>query len=332
MNKNFSTHNYLTWARKLRRTATLGLAASAVTASAALIQTRLYQVKKRELPILAPGAPDFRILHLADFHYTPYRHLEAHFIRQLANLHPDLVISTGDLLGSAQAWPALRPHLQPLLDFPGAYVFGSNDYYAPKPKSWLTYLGGPSSRHPRKQNPPTLPWPKLDRFLQAHSWKNLSNTTAELELEAKSSNTSTSSVWKWQIQLIGTDDAHINRDRFPNTESAKLTAKNSHTLRIGVTHAPYQRVLNAFVSAQADLILAGHTHGGQVCLPFIGALVTNCDLPRNYASGLHTWPPKNGSTSLNVSPGLGTSPYAPVRMFCRPEVTLLTLRAKPFSP
>ena len=83
-----------------------------------------------------------------------------------------------------------------------------------------------------------------------------------------------------------------------------------------------------------ELVLAGHTHGGQLCVPFAGALVTNCDLDRSRASGLHGWPGARPGTPggeesvwLHVSAGLGTSPYTPVRFACRPEASLLTLRA-----
>ena len=55
---------------------------------------------------------------------------------------------------------------------------------------------------------------------------------------------------------------------------------------IGVTHAPYRRVIDAMTYDGHDLIMAGHTHGGQVCVPFYGALVTNCDLDTRRAKGL----------------------------------------------
>jgi hypothetical protein len=67
--------------------------------------------------------------------------------------------------------------------------------------------------------------------------------------------------------------------------------------------------------------VAGHTHGGQVRLPFIGALVTNCSMPTRLARGLA----RLGRTYLHVSPGLGTGKYAPFRLLCRPEATLLEL-------
>ena len=53
-----------------------------------------------------------------------------------------------------------------------------------------------------------------------------------------------------------------------------------------MTHAPYRRVIDAMAYDGHDLIMAGHTHGGQVCVPFYGALVTNCDLDARRAKGL----------------------------------------------
>jgi uncharacterized protein len=93
-------------------------------------------------------------------------------------------------------------------------------------------------------------------------------------------------------------------------------------------------VLDQFAGDGYDAIFAGHTHGGQLRLPFAGALVTNCDLDTRRASGLHRHPADAepgtpGSAWLHVSAGLGTSPFAPVRFCCRPEATLLTLTPRP---
>ena len=96
---------------------------------------------------------------------------------------------------------------------------------------------------------------------------------------------------------------------------------------LGVTHAPYRRILDAFVDRGADLVLAGHTHGGQVCVPGYGALVTNCDIPRRQVRGDSQWTHEGRTAALEVSAGLGTSIWAPVRFACRPEATLLTLTA-----
>ena len=90
---------------------------------------------------------------------------------------------------------------------------------------------------------------------------------------------------------------------------------------IALTHTPENA--RELANAGASWILAGHTHGGQVCLPGIGTLATNCDLPRSQARGLSTW----GESELHVSAGLGTNPYTPIRLACRPEATLLTIHA-----
>lgn len=89
-------------------------------------------------------------------------------------------------------------------------------------------------------------------------------------------------------------------------------------------------MLDAFARDGYDAVLAGHTHGGQVCLPGGRALTTNCDLEPARARGVHRHPPASspgdpGSTWMHVGAGLGTSPYARVRIACRPEAVLLTL-------
>ena len=85
-------------------------------------------------------------------------------------------------------------------------------------------------------------------------------------------------------------------------------------------------MLDRFAADGYQLVMAGHTHGGQLCLPFYGAIVTNCDLDRSRAKGASRW---GANTQLHVSAGIGTSPFAPVRFCCRPEATLLTLVAAP---
>ena len=109
-------------------------------------------------------------------------------------------------------------------------------------------------------------------------------------------------------------------------------ADRSAEVRIGLAHSPEPRVLDRFAADGYDLLLCGHTHGGQLRVPFYGALVTNCGIDRERARWLHRWaeptPEHPSGTWLHVSAGLGTSPYAPVRFACPPEATLLTLTAR----
>jgi hypothetical protein len=90
----------------------------------------------------------------------------------------------------------------------------------------------------------------------------------------------------------------------------------------------YMLLMQGLNDKGAEVIFAGHTHGGQVCLPGGRALVTNCDLPTKYARGLAKLELNGKSFWLNVCAGLGHSIYAPIRLFCRPEIRLLTLTAK----
>jgi len=118
--------------------------------------------------------------------------------------------------------------------------------------------------------------------------------------------------------MAGTDDPHLGRDRYGRVAGP---ADPSAGLRLGVTHSPEPRILDAFAADGYELVLAGHTHGGQLRLPGIGAIVTNCGIDRGRVRWLSRW----DDSWLHVSAGLGTSPYAPVRFCCPPEATLLKL-------
>jgi predicted MPP superfamily phosphohydrolase len=300
------------------RTALLGGAlAGAACLAYARWEATSYRLRRVEVPILDAGQPDLRILHLSDLHMTPRRHRLQEWVASLAELRPDLVIVTGDFLAHEEAVDPVVESLEPLLDVPGAFVLGSNDYYAPRPINPFSYFAGPSDLHPMR---PELPWPDLVAQLTDAGWAHLPNERRML------------TVGDLVIELRGVDDPHIERDDYAMVAGSPDPDAD---LSIGVAHAPYLRVLDAMAADGVDLALAGHTHGGQVCIPGIGALVTNCDLDRSRASGLsaHARPlmefaPHDApDMALHVSAGLGTSPYAPIRFACPPEATLLTLTA-----
>ncbi len=282
----------------------VGVAAAGV-GYAAGYERQAFTLRRFTVPVLAPGAQPLRILHLSDLHLTPgQRHKQA-WVRSLAELEPDLVVDTGDNIAHPGAVDALVAALDGLLDRPGVFVMGSNDYFAPRPFNPARYLVGPSHRQPGR--PEELPHGRLRTTLGERGWVDLDNRRTVLAVDGRS------------VELVVVDDPHIGRDRYAHVAAP---ARGDVALTIGVTHAPYRRVLDAMAADGARLLLAGHTHGGQLCLPGIGALITNCDLPPRQAKGL--WPYADGSW-MHVSAGLGTSPYAPVRFACRPEASLLTM-------
>jgi predicted MPP superfamily phosphohydrolase len=238
----------------------------------------------------------------------PGQQKKQRWLRSLAALEPNLVVNTGDNLSSTASVPAVMEAFSGLLDLPGVFVMGSNDYFGPGLKSPLRYFL-PLDRLKLNTGPP-LPWPALrDGFVGA-GWVDLTNTRADVKVG--------SSV----IAFAGVDDPHL---RYDDLAAVSGPAAPKADLRIGVTHAPYLRVLDAFTRDGYDAILAGHTHGGQVRIPGYGALVTNCDLEPRRSRGLSRHEADGRRAWLHVSAGCGTSPYAPYRFACYPEATLLTL-------
>jgi len=283
----------------------VGAAALAVagTAYSAGIEVRRWTLRQSTLPVLPVGAAPLRILHISDLHMTPNQRSKQRWLAGLVDLEPDLVVNTGDNLAHPQAVPAVLRALQPLMTLPGVYVFGNNDYYGPKPKNPAHYL----LRTGKKIRGAPLPWADLRAAFSEHGWLDLSNTRRELTVAGR------------RVALAGVDDPHLRRDRYQRIAGS---ADRSADLRLGLTHSPEPRVLDAFAADGYDLVLAGHTHGGQLRLPGYGAIVTNCGLDRSRARGASRW---GAHTWLHVSAGLGTSPYAPVRFACPPEASLLTL-------
>lgn len=338
------------------RTATVTLAAAATGAVAglgyAMLEARAFTLRRYTLPVLPPGHDPLTVLHVSDIHLTRRQHRKLNWVQGLADFGPDLVISTGDSLAAGDAvQSALEAHRW-LLTRPGAFVLGSNDYFGPRRKNPARYLlpnGGKRHFHG-----PPLPTGDLIAGFRDAGWLDLTNARGSIEVRGT------------RVDLVGVDDPHLQLDRYARVSAP---ADPDAALTIGIAHAPYRRVLDAMAADGADLLLAGHTHGGQLCLPVIGTLVTNCDLPRGQARGLSRWPrpkdpddvragggpdggpdgpegdrlpaqsPAGGRTDgqaegrgpawLHVSAGVGTSPYAPVRFACRPEASLLTLVPRP---
>ena len=295
-------------------------AVGAIGAGAAIwgigIERYLFTIRVHELPILPAGSTPIRVLHLSDAHMAPWQRRKQGWIAALASLEPDLVVNTGDNLGHTDGLQGLRRAFDPLRGIPGVFVHGSNDHAAPSPRNPLRYFTGPS--HVKVSAEP-LDTRALDGYLTDElGWLNLNNAVGSLDVRGR------------RIDAFGVSDAHRGWDRLDALPDplAELRGDDAAAVTVGVTHAPYRRVLDTFTDLGADAIFAGHTHGGQVRVPGFGALVANCDIPLRQARGLSTWNHRGRTIPLNVSAGLGHSIYAPVRFACRPEASLLTLVAE----
>lgn len=286
-------------------------------AYASLVERNVFTVRNESIDVLEPGSPSIRVLHLSDIHLAPWQKRKVKWIRSLVSLRPDLIIVTGDSLGHADSVPELARALSVFEGTPGVFVHGSNDYFAPRMPNPFTYLFRPSQPD---QDGERIDTDGLDAVYSSLRWLDLNNASHRMTVNES------------PIVFTGTDDPHLDLDRLDivagSLDDALGRANEPVAAILGVTHAPYRRVLDALTTLGADAIFAGHTHGGQVCVPGFGALTTNSDLPLALARGMNVWNRFDRHAFLNVSAGIGTSIYAPVRFACPPEAVLITLSAK----
>jgi uncharacterized protein len=259
-----------------------------------------YRVVRHRLDILpvTAGRP-LLVLHLSDLHFVRRDPRKARFLSTLPP--PDITVVTGDFLAEPEAIDAAVDGVRPVRGrLASWFVLGSNDYFVPKPLNYLAYFRKRRKRRGARRGRA----PELVRALTADGWEEVTNVRHLVSLEGL------------DVELLGLDDAHIRRH-----DLRVAPRRAQERFGLAVMHSPDSAPEAAALGY--GLIVAGHTHGGQVRLPFVGALVTNCSMPRRLVSGLI----RMGNAVLHTSRGLGTSKYAPFRFWCRPEATYLELQA-----
>ncbi|WP_166986980.1 metallophosphoesterase [Canibacter zhoujuaniae] len=294
-----------------------GITGAAAATWATVIERNLFAVRQKEVAVLPSGAAPLRVAHISDLHLAPWQDRKIDWLRQQASLQPDIVVLTGDLTGHKESIEAVRYALKPLIEAAETTVFvhGSNDYYGPVFKNPLKYLKPHTAKKTKKQ--PDIDNDRLTAMLEDLGALNLNNRSAR------------SHVGEHEIEWLGLGDPHIKLDDTAaleaNLKENEISHQRGSALRFGVVHAPYANSLNELTDRGAQLIFAGHTHGGQLRIPGFGALTSNSDLPNAQARGLSVWYTAQNAAFLNVSAGLGTAITAPARFACRPEISLLTL-------
>ncbi len=269
-----------------------------------VVERRWYRLVRHRLDILpaeGAGPGSLTILHLSDLHFVAGDRRKAAFLAALPRA--DVTIVTGDFLAEPEAVETVVAAVEPVRGrLASWFVLGSNDYFVPRPLNYLRYFR--ADRAPRSARRGRSG--ELIAQLEADGWEHLRNLRRDVEIAGL------------PVELLGLDDAHINWH-----DSRAIPRSSPGRFGLAVMHSPDSAPESA--ACGYELIVAGHTHGGQVCLPVVGALVTNSTLPRRLASGLI----RMGSAVMYLSPGLGTSKYAPFRFLCRPEATLLELARRP---
>ena len=261
------------------------------------VERRWYRLARYRLDILpGGGSGSVRVLHLSDLHFVTEDRRKARFLASLPEA--DVTVLTGDILGEAEAVEAAAKALHAVRGRVASYfVLGSNDYFRPRRLNPIRYFirrshGGGVVGRSRD----------LVAALEADGWAHLKNRGTEFSMNGL------------RVEVGGLDDPHIHRH-----DIRTAIRREPDRFGLAVVHSPDP--VAELAALGYDLIVAGHTHGGQVRLPVVGALVTNSHMPRFLARGLS----RVGDAYVHVSPGLGTSKYAPFRFFCRPEATMLEL-------
>lgn len=280
-----------------------GLAAAGLAPVAyGFVEAKRFRIGRYQVPVLPPGANPITILQVSDFHLRPQNKRMIRFLKSLSLEEYDLVFATGDLLGGLDAVDDTLGILNGLRARTARMVvFGSSDYFAPVLKNYLDYFRK-RRRHGRVRNPTH----EFRRSLLAAGWLDMNNANVVMDVNGTN------------VHFTGLDDPYLkwdNRDLLGRDPAAELAVLVVHD------PAPYA---DAF-KAGYDLAVAGHTHGGQVRFPFVGAVVTNSTLPTSLAKGLS----RVGNSWLFVTPGVGTGKFAPFRFLCPPEASVLTLVPRP---
>lgn len=274
--------------RRLRR----GLLALAVLAALALFgywQCWGVTVTDTEVTLAAlpAGFDGLRIAHLSDLHGHEYGHHSSRLAGMVAEMKPDLIVITGDLVDRKSQLDTVAALIKQLTKTaPVYYVTGNHE--------WAAGCG-----------------PEAKALLKNCGATVLDNRFIALERDGDT------------IVLAGVDDPNGYADqKTPEALYAEIQAAHPGAFTILLAHR--NTLFGQYAAAGYDLVLSGHAHGGIVRLPFTDGLIgTDRRLFPTWTSGVY----REGESTLFVSRGLGnnTTPFPGFRLFNRPELAGLTL-------
>lgn len=236
---------------------------------------------------LDPDAPPVRVVHLTDTHIERSSYREANVVQRVNALEPDIVVLTGDYLNLSR------------LDDPV-----SAEHW----RQFVSQLHAPYGTYAVRGS--------VEPDLASMAWLVEGTEVTWLEQESV-----TVDVRGQAVTLAGVACSHRHAEDSARLDRA-LSGVSADAFTLLLYHSPDLIVQAA--EHEVDLYLTGHTHGGQLRLPFYGAIVTGSMYGKAYEAGLYS----EGATSMYVSRGIGFEgggmPRA--RFLCRPEIASLELR------
>lgn len=278
-------------------------AAGAVAAYSWYFEPNRFVQRKYHVQVPASVRKDLRILHLSDFHFFAGMETRKHFLHTLAPEPADLIFMTGDFIDYDSGIDLCLQALEPFTARFGKFaVLGNHDFFWLAPKNMLHATG----RIPlEKRNPNDVD--RLVSGLEAQGIHVLRNRRMEINADGLA------------LTLAGVDDPYLELDDIPATFAGY---EKQHPCLM-LAHAPerYQEL----AAHKVDMVFSGHTHGGQIRIPGVGALITRTEAPRSFADGFTPYE----NTLFYTTRGLGSSKITRPRLFCSPEVSWFTLSFTP---
>lgn len=283
--------------------------------------------------------PILTFLHLSDFHLRKNSKGKKlfKFVRSLNKLNVDFILITGDLTENDKNIEYLISMLSPLKAKYGKYaVFGVHDHYNKALVEFIRNMFKKKKRYKREND-------------VTYMAKRLKDIGIEV-LRNESRRINIGSYDMGDIEIIGLDDPIINKidivkafSHIDHIDSLKLLKKSDYKnayksifklkeekihkinnrgkLRIILMHTPDTNSIINLARKEVDIIFGGHTHGGQVRLPLVGAVVSGCKIKTKFASGLFYF----RNFVLYVTRGLGEGRYSQFRFYCQPEASLVKI-------
>ncbi len=250
-----------------------------------------YEIVNEKIPENFSG---YTIVQISDLHNEEFGKDNKRLIEKIKKTNPDIIVITGDLLDSYNTdIPKAEVFIKEVVKIaPTYYTTGNHEY-----RLYDDYV-------------------KFEETMKSAGVKVLHNESEVIEIDGQS------------IQLLGLDANMYYNGRFyvPNNENVQVheilnSLNNESTYSVLLSHRP--ELFDIYVGENIDLTLSGHTHGGQVRIPFIGGVIApnqNGLFPK-YDSGLFE---EDGSNMI-ISRGLGNSSF-PIRIFNQTEIVVVKLQ------
>jgi len=248
------------------------------------IQIERINIEIENLPEEFEGV---KIVHLTDFHSKGFGEREKKTVEIIREINPDFIFITGDFVDhSTEDWDSCQKFWRELSHQHQGKIFGVLGNH----EHWIK----------------SLDISAIEKMLEESGISILNNENIKILRDNN------------YIYLIGVDDPDSEKDDLPKA----IIDTEENIPKILLAHSP--DIIDNLQEEKVDLILVGHTHGGQVVIPFIKPFWVPTKNRGKYASGLF----EINNTYLYVNRGVGLAPTLPIRFNCPPEITVIELKNK----